>query len=154
LRIDHGGDLFIGLAEDCFERVEAVRAAGQQSGAGYFFLADEAFGLGKFGAEEAFRLQAAQFGHRAAEGDIGLGAGAIDGSLGRKRLGIIHGIDIAGAGGQRFLDLRAAAQTPHGVQDLGGHSVLQNGVRLKFLGEAGAELVVFFDLFGADEAAA
>jgi hypothetical protein len=99
-------------------------------------------------------LQAAQFGHGAAEGDVGLGAGAIDGGLGGEGVGIIHRIDVSGAGGQRFLDLRATAQTPHGVEDLGGHGVLQNGVGLEFFGEAGAELVVLFDLFGTDEATA
>jgi hypothetical protein len=40
------------------------------------------------------------------------------------------------------------------VEDLGGHGMFQNGVRFQLFGEAGAELVVFLDLFGTDEAAA
>lgn len=79
-------------------------------------VADAKIGkLGSFGqdliAEEALGLEAAEFGGRFIKKTAGLGAGAVDGSLAAIGGVIVHG----GHGG---FNVAAAAETPHGTQDL------------------------------------
>jgi hypothetical protein len=121
-----------GLVEDGFEALQALGSAGQQFGSGYFFVADESFGICKFGSQPAFGLEAAHFGHRAAEGYVRLGSCPLAGAPGNNLfqtdeptavcVGRVSGlsIEVSGAGGERFLDLCAAAPTPHGVENLSG----------------------------------
>ena len=106
-------------------------------------------------AKLTFGLEAAQLGQGAVEDAMGVSAGAVDGLLGfvEKRIwrvAILFRPDRHHGG----FDGGTAAQTPGGVDDLGGQSVLDCAFGPEVGLEAGAELGVEVVLAVEDEVAA
>ena len=129
-----GGDLLVDTFADGTEVAEAE-------------VGDVGAGFEVFVAEVTFGLELAEFGGAFVEQTMGLGAGAVDGSLEFGRGFILHrvglGVGVEGCD-EAFFDLAAAAETPHGAADFVDEIVFEDAGG----GEVQAERVVEFGIEG------
>ena len=104
-----------------------------------------------FAVGEAFGLEFAEFGCAFVEEAMGLRSGSIHGEL-EAGFGVaLH--RIFRHSGERFFDLGAAAEAPHGSSDFVGEVLFENAGRGQFGLEILSEFVVYRLFAGADEVA-
>ena len=101
------------------------------------------------GLEPALGLEISEVFHGAAQGGLGLEAGAIDIDLDARVFVVEHGIEFAFEADFVF-DHDAAFETPCGADDFSGQHVFDGAYGAKFVEEAGGHGFIAFDVFGPD----
>jgi hypothetical protein len=104
------------------------------------------FDNGLFGL---FGLESADFGERAPDDAVRLGAGTVDCGLGAEEVLVEHGV-FGGLFREGGFDLGAAAETPGGSDYLGGEELLGSGLCVDVLPEGAGEGLIFFRFVGLD----
>jgi hypothetical protein len=104
------------------------------------------FGGGLFGFE------AANFGKRAPDYAVALGAGTVDRGLGAEEVVIEHGV-VAGFFGEGHFDFGAAAESPGGSGDFGREEFLKRAFGTHVVPEGDHEGFIFFGFVRPDAVA-